>query len=255
MTAAGFALPFGVVFVVQLARRAFNSTQASRTASAPRFDRDSIGGLTPPRSPIVALLAMALPLMVGFVVLGIHNRAITGRAMTSPYQLFNDVYTPRHVFGFNNVVRGEQHLGPRVLDHYDRWAENLTPTLAIENAKNRLLAAWQWTVGLVPLLAGLVVFVVGHVSNAPGSARSEAPNDGNVENVPNGRDWRWWLIFASIVSLFAVHVPYWFDGMFHWHYVFETGPLWCLVLAAGTDTVCRSWLSAERPRMPSGGPR
>ena len=251
MTAAGFALPFGVVFVTQLARRAFNSTQASRTASALRFDRDSIGGLTPPRSPIVALLAMALPLMVGFVVLGIHNRAITGRAMTSPYQLFNDVYTPRHVFGFNNVVRGEQHLGPRVLDHYDRWAENLTPTLAIENAKNRLLAAWQWTVGLVPLLAGLVVFVVRHVSNAPGSARSETPNDGAVENVPNGRDWRWWLIFASIVSLFAVHVPYWFAGMFHWHYVFETGPMWCLLLASATDTLCREWLVAERPRMPT----
>ena len=193
---------------------------------------------------------MAIPLAVGFAVLAIHNLAITGQAMLSPYQLFNDVYTPRHVFGFNNVVRGEQHLGPRVLDHYDRWALNLTPALAIENAKNRLLASWQWTVGLVPLLAAVVVFVVGHVSNVPGTVASETSSDWHVENVPHGRDRRWWLIFAAIVSLFAVHVPYWFDGIFHWHYVFETGPLWCLLLAAATDTLARNWLVAERPRMP-----
>lgn len=171
---------------------------------------------------------MSLPLVAGFVVLAIHNHAVTGSVTTSPYQLFNDIYTPRHVYGFNNVVRGEQHLGPRVLDHYDRWAINLTPALAVENAKNRLLASWQWTVGLVPLLAGLVAFVL------TGSSR--------------GR--RWWLIFAAIVSLFAVHVPYWFAGMFNWHYVFETGPLWCLLLASATDTLSRAWLAAERPRMP-----
>lgn len=193
---------------------------------------------------------MALPLIVGFVVLGVHNRAITGSVTTSPYQVFNDVYTPRHVYGFNNVVRGEQHLGPRVLDHYDRWAINLTSALAVENSKNRLLASWQWTVGLVPLLVAVVVFVVGHVSNVPAVFGFRAPIHGHVENVPHVGDGRWWLIFASIVSLFAVHVPYWFVGIFHWHYVFETGPLWCLLLASATDTLCRAWLAAERPRMP-----
>ncbi|TXT21908.1 MAG: hypothetical protein FD138_3935 [Planctomycetota bacterium] len=171
---------------------------------------------------------MSLPLIAGFVALGVHNRAITGSVTTSPYQLFTDLYTPRHVYGFNNVVRGEQHLGPRVLDHYDLWALNLTPTLAWENSKIRLLAAWQWTIGLVPLLAAVVVFLV----------------------TGSSRDRRWWLIFAACVSLFVVHVPYWFDGIFHWHYVFETGPLWCLILAAATDTLARSWLAAERPRMP-----
>ena len=222
MTAAGFGLPFGVVFVWQLwsklARRASEWPVASQaTTPHSRF------GLVWPH-----LLAMSLPLVAGFVVLAIHNHAVTGSVTTSPYQLFNDIYTPRHVYGFNNVVRGEQHLGPRVLDHYDRWAINLTPALAVENAKNRLLASWQWTVGLVPLLAGLVAFVL------TGSSR--------------GR--RWWLIFAAIVSLFAVHVPYWFAGMFNWHYVFETGPLWCLLLASATDTLSRAWLAAERPRMP-----
>ncbi len=237
MTAAGFALPFGVVFVAILTRRA----SEGRELVVPRL---RVGFVLRP------LLAMALPLIVGFVVLGIHNHAITGSVTTSPYQVFNDTYTPRHVYGFNNVVRGEQHLGPRVLDHYDRWAINLTPALAVENAQNRLLASWQWTVGLVPLLAALIVFVVGHVSNVPGLFMFRASGDGHVEDAPHVSDQRWWLIFASIVSLFAVHVPYWFDGIFHWHYVFETGPLWCLLLASVTDTLSRTWLAAERPRMP-----
>lgn len=218
MTAAGFGLPFGILFVATLARR------------ASEWPSESL--VTTTRSRVVLawphLLAMSLPLVVGFIVLAIHNHAITGSVMTSPYQLFNDIYTPRHVYGFNNVVRGEQHLDSRVLDHYDRWALNLTPALAVENTKNRLLASWQWTVGLVPLLAAVTVFVL----------------------TGSSRDRRWWLIFASIVSLFAVHVPYWFVGIFHWHYVFETGPLWCLLLASVTNTLSRAWLAAERPRMP-----
>ena len=219
MTAAGFALPFGVVFIARLWTTPTRSVSEDVPASGPRLRFGLVGK---------PLLAMAIPLAIGFAVLATHNRAITGSVTTSPYQLFTDVYTPRHVYGFNNVIRGEQHLGPRVLDHYDRWAVNLTPMLALENTKNRLLAAWQWTVGLLPLLVTSVVFVVTGPS----------------------RNRRWWLIVTAIVSLFAAHVPYWFDGMFHWHYVFETGPLWCLLLAAATDTLARSWLAAERPRMP-----
>ncbi len=221
MTAAGFSLPFGVAFALKLWRLLglqARSTSRGRGSSVPRWRFGLVW------SP---LLAMLLPLVAGFVVLGIQNHAITGTVMTSPYQLFTDIYTPRHVYGFNNVVRGEQHLGPRVLDNYDRWAVNLTPALAVENTKNRLLASWQWTVGLVPLLAATVVFVL----------------------TGSSRDRRWWLIFAAIVSLFAVHVPYWFVGMFDWHYVLETGPLWCLVLAAASDTLGRAWLATARPRM------
>jgi hypothetical protein len=32
--------------------------------------------------------------------------------------------------------------------------------------------------------------------------------------------------------------------------VFETGPLWCLLVALATDLLGRVWLSADRPRMP-----
>lgn len=238
MTAAGFALPFGIVFVARM--------WTTRTRSASKGP----GVATIPRSRF-GFLAMVLPLIVGFVVLGIQNRAITGSVMTSPYQVFNDIYTPRHVYGFNNVVRGEQHLGPHVLDHYDRWAINLTPALAAENTQNRLLASWQWTVGLVPLLAALIVFVVCGVGSLfrVGLEASVVETSSNGRLEKDSRPLGWWLIFASIVSLFAVHVPYWFVGIFHWHYVFETGPLWCLLLASATDTLCRAWLTVERPRM------
>ena len=216
MTAAGFAFPFGVAFAVQLFRQL-------------SFVRGNCGyEPTQPRSPWVFVLAMALPLAVGFAVLAVQNESITGSLTTSPYQLFNETYTPRHVYGFNNVLRGEQHLGPRVLENYDRWAVNLTPALAAENSLKRLLAAWQWTLGVVPLLVASVFFLL----------------------TGNTRDRRWWLIFAAILSLFVAHVPYWFTGMFDWHYVFESGPLWCLLLAAVTDTLGQSWLAAERPRMP-----
>src|SRR5690606_37132164 len=87
----------------------------------------------------------------------VFNRAITGDGWLTPYQQYTDVYTPRHVFGFNNVVRGEQHLGPKVLENYDEWAQNLTPALAARNVGRRIMFSMIWTLGIVPLtLAGLV---------------------------------------------------------------------------------------------------
>jgi hypothetical protein len=259
MTAAGFGLPFGVVFVWKLWKLTRNVSEGERSTPS-AFLRPQLCWLRSwlcwlgPRSRFGLvwrpILAMSLPLLAGFVVLGIQNRAITGRVTLTPYQLFTDIYTPRHGYGFNNVVRGEQRLGPRVLDQYDRWAVNLTPALAVENTLNRLIAACQWTLGLVPILASVMVLVVGYVASGPRPSDRNARMEGAFGNVPHARDRRVWLVLAAIVSLFAVHVPYWFDGMFHWHYVFETGPLWCLLVALATDLLVRSWLAAERPRMP-----
>ena len=33
-----------------------------------------------------------------------------------------------------------------------------------------------------------------------------------------------------------MHVPYWFDGILHWHYVFETAPLLLILATAGFAT-------------------
>ena len=155
---------------------------------------------------------MALPLLAGVGLQLAYNHSITGKALVSPYQLYTDIYTPRHVYGFNNVERGEQHLGPKVLDHYDRWAENLTLPLALKKMGIRLVASGRWTLGLVPLTFVVMLLVW---------------------------NWRRWsgnlkLIVASIVSLHVVHLPYWFEGIMGWHYVFESAPLWAIALGVVT---------------------
>lgn len=210
LTAAGFGLPFGLWFLWWVCRG--GQQQANRDLSF-RATR---------------VCALGAPLLAGFVILFLFNRAITGSGWTTPYQLYTETYTPRHVYGFNNRAWGEAHLGPKVLDNYDRWAENLTPALAFANVKKRLIASWQWTLGIVPLAMGTVAFFA----------------------VAGRWDRRAWLIPAAIVSLHLVHVPYWFSGIMHWHYVFETGPLWLLLLAVATAGLFRHWQRVRRPWMP-----
>ncbi|QDT91967.1 ArnT family glycosyltransferase [Gimesia algae] len=215
MTAAGFALPFGIWLGVEVIRWCLVGKKHAQANS------------TPAKSIAPLITGLAMPLACGLIGLFLYNQSITGSGWKMPYQLYTDIYTPRHVYGFDNVVRGEQQLGPKVLDNYDKWAENLTPALAAQNVHNRLLASLQWTLGLVPLaLAGLLFLIT------------------------ECRRWsRWWLIFASIVSLHVVHIPYWYDGIMHWHYVFETGPLWALIFARVTQTLFRIWRDLERPLM------
>lgn len=205
MTAAGFAFPFGLWMAGWLVRPAGASWRVRSTV----------------------LAAMGLPLVAGFVVLLVQNHAITGDWRTSPYQQYTDIYTPRHVYGFNNVVRGEKRLGPKVLDNYDRWAENLTPALAARNVFRRAVAGAQWTLGLVPLVMSLVAFC--------GLTLHEDPR------------WKW--VAASVVSLHVAHIPYWFVGIMEWHYVFETAPLLLLITAGATGSLLRAWRDEGRTAM------
>jgi hypothetical protein len=63
-------------------------------------------------------------------------------------------------------------------------------------------------------------------------------------------DHRWWLIGASIFTLHAAHVPYWYAGIMHWHYVFETSVLWLLIFGGVTAAMFQGWQTIERPLMP-----
>lgn len=219
MTAAGFALPFGIWLFYLLIKSCFNKTKVSTDVESPKSNTK--------RSAWVLAAGLAIPLSCGLTGLFFYNQSITGSGWNMPYQVYTDVYTPRHVYGFNNVVRGEQKLGPKVLENYDKWAENLTPKLAMQNVVDRFLASLQWTLGLTPLaLAGLIFLIT------------------------ECRQWsRLWLIFASIVSLHVVHIPYWYTGIMNWHYVFESGPLWALIFARVTQTLFRIWKQIERPLM------
>ncbi|MBI5760504.1 MAG: glycosyltransferase family 39 protein, partial [Planctomycetales bacterium] len=209
MTAAGVALPCGVYF-------------AWWVLAKPPHD-EAFGN----RIRVRAVAGLGIPLLLGFVGLFCFNRAITGDGFYSPYQQFTDVYTPRHGYGFNNVIRGEQKLTPRVIDNYDRWAENLTPSVAAMNVWKRHVASWQWTLGIIPLLLATVVVLI-----CPPRCRGP-----------------WWLIPAGIVSLQAVHIPYWFVGMLDYHYVFESGPLWTLVFGLATCQLVDAWHAAQRRMM------
>lgn len=204
-TAAGVGFPFGVWAILFLL-----------------FPRLMTGEAATIRRRTGVLLGLGLPLLIGFGVIFSYNQAITGSGWKSTYQVYTDIYTPRHVYGFNNVVRGEQHLGPKVIDSYDRWTENLTPELATQNAFVRILASWQWTLDILPLAMTTAACLV----------------------VPLGR-WKW--ILAAIVSLHAIHVPYWYAGILGWHYVYESCTLWLLLLAGLTSRFAADWRTRHYP--------
>ena len=184
MTAAGFALPFGLWLLLVLVRRADDRRKYMKLATG-----------------------LGVPIVCGFVALAAYNRSITGDFFTTPYSVYTNIYTPNHVYGFNNVERGNAKNAAKRIAKYDGWAVNLTPTVAVQNAQARLVASFQWTLGLIPN-AMLATFALIAWPRLRFESR---------------------LILASIVSLHVAHIPYWFDGIMHYHYVFETGVLWCLL--------------------------
>lgn len=210
MTAFGIGLPFGALLLWQLATGRLGTRNPGHVnEAAPATLRQ--------RASIVA--AWGLPILVGLGGMLHYNAAITGSAWVSPYQLYTDIYTPRHVYGFHNVTRGEQHLGPKVIENYDVWAEELTPALAARNVGRRIVASLRWTLGIIPIFAAALVLLC---------ARSTW-NRGML------------LTAAAIVSLHAVHIPYWFEGIMGWHYVFESAPLWLILVGYGTQQLWDTW--------------
>lgn len=206
MTAAAIGFPFGVDVIAWIVRTAL----AARTNTTDR---------TPDRRPVTSLVGFGLPLLIGWGTMLLYNHSVTGDWMKSPYQLYTEIYTPRHVYGFNNVVRGEQHLGPKVIDAYDRWAENLTMGLALRNMLIRWISSWLWTFDIMPLLVSAIIV---------------------AQALPR-LDRRWTLIVLAILSLHAAHIPYWYVGIMGWHYVFESAPLLCLVLGGATHLLFADW--------------
>lgn len=202
MTAAGFALPYGVWFAI-----------ATITKRGPFRDLNST-------NLIRLWFALGLPVAAGLAVVLFYNHATTGNWKTTPYQIYTDNYTPRHVYGFNNRTRGEAWIEQNlkagnplpVIENYDEWAKNLTPQLAANNVYLRTISSLQWTLGIA-ILSMAAIFVV--VARKRFAAET-------------------WLLMASVLSLHVVHIPYWFSGILNFHYVFETIPLWLLILGLAT---------------------
>lgn len=209
-TAAGIGFPFGIVFLYWL-------------VMGDRSQQSAMDGRR-----VRSLVAMGLPLVAGWILMLAYHRDVTGHWLTSPYQLYTDIYTPKHVYGFDNAVRGQQNRGPKVNEAYDRWAVNLTPQLAVENTFNRWIASWTWTFDFLPQLICTIV-VLGAIGRI---------------------DQRWTAIGLSIVSLHALHIPYWYAGIMGWHYVFESVLPWCLLIGLGTDLLLTDWKLNRRKVMP-----
>lgn len=207
MTAAGYALPFGLWALVRCGR-----SLRSGTVKACRH----------------ILIGLGVPLVCGWGVMLAYNHDVTGKWLSSPYQVYTDLYTPRHVFGLNNAVRGQQHLGPKVLRSYDEWAENLTPGKAWQNVLDRLISTAMFTFEMPLLLVTLLLSII------------------LWPWMPAG----WKLIAAAVVSLHAAHWPYWYAGIFGWHYVYETAPLCCLLLAYIGRCLQRTWTLQDRVLLP-----
>lgn len=218
MSAFGVGLPFGALLAWQLLR----PTAGNGDPSDPRQSDPS-----PIRRRALIVVAWGAPIAWGLGGMLFFNAAITGDAWVSPYQLYTDTYTPRHVYGFHNVTRGEQRLGPKVLENYDVWAEELTPSLAARNVGRRFIASSRWTIGIVPVVGAALVLLMS----------ASTRNRGVL------------LVAAAIASLHAVHVPYWFEGIMGWHYVFESAPLWVLLVAEATRRMFAAWEQSGRTLM------
>lgn len=227
-TAAGFALPYGLWCFAQILKSAKPQALVDDPSSHQRRTTDN-KRLRFRADLLPMILGLGIPLVLGFAVMIAYNQVVTGNWRTSPYQLYTDIYTPRHVYGLDNVVRGEQRLGPKVLDDYDRWAENLTPSLAWFNTLIRLIFSGLFTLDL-PLM--IITAVLGITMLLRWHDRSN-------------------FLLTSVVSLHAIHWPYWYDGIMHWHYVFETAPLWCLLFGVQSSRLIAGWWAERRVLLPA----
>ena len=222
MTAAGFALPFGVWLLIRMAQSLRLPAGSSKTIVFR-------GRLIP---------AIGLPLLAGLFVLAVMNREITGEWTRSAYQYYTDTWTPRHRFGFNNAEIGAResvarHTHHDVLSAYDRWATNLTPQRSLQNVANRAIASCQWTLGIGALVLSLMAALSRCIPGRSSTTRMT-------------------LVLCSVISLHLVHIPYWFDGILHWHYVFETAPLLLILTTVGLKNIADCLKPLGSPRLIGG---
>jgi hypothetical protein len=170
------------------------------------------------------IAAFGWPLIVGWIIMLAYNASVTSSIWQSPYQLYTEIYTPRHVFGFDNATRGAQSTSPKILAAYDRWATNLTPALALQNVFTRLLGSWIWSFDpLVTLITAIGSLWLAY------------------------RQLIWRLLLLCIVALHAIHFPYWYAGIMGWHYVFESSLLWILLFGGLATSLMNAWTITGRP--------
>ena len=221
MTAAGFAVPFGIWLLAALIRQQCARGKRAKTSTA------TVPFLSTTWSPIKIVAGIGLPILLGFVALTILNHAITGSWMKSAYQLYTDTWTPRHRYGFDNANIDPALPESKVLKAYDDWAENLTLPKAKSNVVQRTVYSLRWTLGIAALMFCIIAAMATCLDI---------------------KDPRPLLLLCSVLTLHAVHIPYWYDGIMHWHYIFETAPLLLMLATPGlsvTSQILRPYIGTR----------
>lgn len=195
LTAAAIGLPWGLWFLWQWMRSIL-------------FPRESEAGQ---RSKwTLSACGLGVPLLFGFLLIGIQNQAVTGSPFLTGYQQYTRLYTPRHAFGFHQTgSQNDPGSEGKILTAYDQWADDLDMPRAIANGIQRLKGSLAWSMGLIPLSMTALILLF----TLPWQPRTVQ------------------LLGASIISLNLTHIPYWLDGMLGHHYVLESGALWILLFA------------------------
>ena len=179
-------------------------------------------------------LGLGVPLGVCALVLLGYNAAITGDPFHTPHRLYNNVYTPRHRYGFHNVTHAQQQeraarargtsAFPERDKHphwvqFERWADDLTPSLAVQKLVMRLRASTQWAMAcaLAPVVVVLILAGTRRWTLAQG------------------------CVVGGIVGMHVAYFPFAFEGIFSTSYALETVPLWCLLGGIVVERLVASW--------------
>ncbi|MBK7951525.1 MAG: glycosyltransferase family 39 protein [Deltaproteobacteria bacterium] len=244
LTAAAVGLPFGLLLVGEALTSLRVAAQPHAADPGPR----ARSAWT--RAPLAArlLIATGLPLAAGLTFLAAHDHAITGSVWKTPYGLYNDLYTPRHVYGFANGTRGDAVEAPKRHVDYDRWARNLTWPGALRNGRARLKYSLRASVGTIPFAVGLIALTGALAAKRP-PRRDDPREDPRAGAGPDPARGFWIACIGAIAVLHLAHLPYWFVGIHAYHYVFESIPLYALVVAGGVGAVEALGRRTHRPRL------
>lgn len=172
-------------------------------------------------------VAACVPIAAAGLAQAACNHQITGNWALTAYIAYQERHTPSHRYGFDNALRPPIPSGDKVLHAYDRWAINLTPAVALSNARKRLWRSIQYAMSPEVILSSICVFVV-LLAKVDSSAA---------------------ILLELIAAVHLVYVPYWFVGILEMHYVFETLPLWALIVGCTTSSCFRVWMYEARHLM------
>ncbi|MBX9655128.1 hypothetical protein K2Y11_16060 [bacterium] len=174
------------------------------------------------RSTLITLIIGFLP---GPVLMAGYNFAITGSPLVTPYGQYTAMYTPSHVFGFYNRTRGLAQRTDETQIAYDDWVEELTPESSAFVSLTRWRHAVPWIAGFIP------VALFGCLSILQVNALGD----------------RLLLPWLSIFCLTAIHVPFFYGGIFGWSYLTEGAPFLLFAMGIATAMVCENYWRIARP--------